>query len=66
MDEYEKYKALIEAEQYSKKNMGIEKQQKKKKNYGCLVSLIAISFLFVLFYIFIIYYRHHLFVELGL
>ena len=47
MNEYEKYKALIEAEQYSKKNMGIEKQQKKKKNYGCLISITVISVLLV-------------------
>ena len=66
MNEYEKYKALMEAEQYSKKNMGIEKQQKKKKNYGCLFSITVISILLVLFYIFIIYYRHRLFIELGL
>ncbi len=66
MNEYEKYKALIEAEKYSKDNMGIVKEPKKKKNYGCLISIVIISVLFVIFYIFILYYRHHLFVELGL
>ena len=66
MNEYEKLKALMEAEQYSKRNMGIEKQPKKKKNYGCLISIAVISIILVLFYIFIIYYRHHLFIELGL
>ncbi len=66
MNEYDKYKALMEAEQYSKNKMGITDKPKKKKNYGCLVSLIIISVLFVIFYIFILYYRHHLFVELGL
>jgi hypothetical protein len=66
MNEYEKFKALIEAEQYSKKNMGIEKRPKKKKGYGCLISIVIISFLLTLFYFFALYYRHHLFVELGL
>lgn len=66
MNEYEKFKALIEAEQYSKKNMGIENKPKKKKGYGCLISLTILSLLFVIFYIFILYYRHHLFIELGL
>ena len=66
MNEYDKYKALMEAEQYSKRNMGIEKQPKKKKNYGCLISITVISIILVLFYIFIIYYRHRLFIELGL
>ena len=66
MNEYEKFKVLIEAEQYSKKNMGIENKPKKKKGYGCLISLTILSILFVIFYIFILYYRHHLFVDLGL
>ncbi len=66
MNEYEKYKALMEAEQFSKKNMGIENKPKKKKNYGCLISMVIISVVFIMFYIFIFYYRHRLFVDLGL
>ena len=66
MNEYEKYKALMEAEQYSKKNMGIENKPKKKKGFGCLILTIVIALFLILFYFFALYYRHRLFIELGL
>ena len=67
MDEHEKYKLLKEAELYSKNSMGIEEEKKEKKNNrGCLVSVSVISILIILFYLFIIYYRHSLFVAMGL
>ena len=66
MNEYEKYKALIEAEQYSKKNMGIDKKPKKKKGSGCLVVTIIVALFLILFYFFALYYRHRLFIDIGL
>ena len=67
MDEFEKQKLLKEAELYSKNSMGIEEDKKEKKNNrGCLISVSVISVLIILFYIFIIYYRHRLFVDMGL
>lgn len=67
MDEFEKQKLLKEAELYSRNNMGIEEEKKEKKNNrGCLISVSVISVLIILFYIFIIYYRHRLFVDMGL
>lgn len=67
MDEFEKQKLLKEAELYSKNSMGIEEEKKEKKNNrGCLISVSVISVLIILFYIFIIYYRHRLFVDMGL
>jgi len=67
MDEHEKYKLLKEAEQYSRNSMGIEEEKKEKKNNrGCLISVSVISVLIILFYIFVIYYRHRLFIDMGL
>ena len=64
MIDQEQYKLLKKAEQQSKENM--ESPQKKKKKWGCLVSILIVSGLIMIFYTFVIYYRHLLFIDLGL
>lgn len=64
MIDQEKYNLLKEAEETSKKNM--ETPQKKKRKWGCLITILIVSGLIMIFYTFIIYYRHRLFIDLGL
>ena len=64
MNEYEKQKLLKEAELNAKKNMSVP--LKNKKELGCLIIIIIIFVLTIIFYLLAIYYRHHLFIKLGL
>ena len=64
MIDQEKYNLLKEAEQQAQANM--ENPQKKKRKWGCLITILIVSGLIMIFYTFIIYYRHRLFIDLGL
>lgn len=64
MIDQEKYNLLKEAEQQAQANM--ETPQKKKRKRGCLITILIVSGLIMIFYTFIIYYRHRLFIDLGL
>ena len=64
MIDQEQYRLLKEAEQHSRENM--ETSQKKKRKWGCLITILIVSGLIMIFYTFIIYYRHRLFIDLGL
>ena len=61
----EKQKLLKEAEDQAKNNMDIP-TKKKKNRFGCLTVIIIVSVLIIILYTFVIYYRHKLFLELGL
>ena len=65
MDEIEKQKLLKEAEEQAKQNMAVP-TKKKKNRFGCLIIIAVVSVFIMSVYIFAIYYRHQLFLDLGL
>ena len=65
MIDNERQRLLKEAEDHAKENMDIP-TKKKKNRFGCLTVIIIVSALIIILYTFVIYYRHRLFVDLGL
>ncbi len=65
MIDNERQKLLKEAEELAKDNMDIP-TKKKKNRFGCLTAIIIVSVLIIILYTFVIYYRHRLFLDLGL
>jgi uncharacterized membrane protein YukC len=65
MIDNERQKLLKEAEELAKDNMDIP-TKKKKNRFGCLTAIIIVSVLIIILYTFVIYYRHRLFIDLGL
>ena len=60
-----KLKLLMEAEERAKENMSVP-TKKKKNRFGCLTIILIVSVLIIILYTFAIYYRHKLFLDLGL
>ncbi len=65
MIDNERQKLLKEAEELAKDNMDVP-TKKKKNRFGCLTAIIIVSVLIIILYTFVIYYRHRLFLDLGL
>lgn len=63
LTEIEKQKILKEAMEYSKKQMEIPKKKSFNKYFLYVVLMILLLFLF---YSFVIFYRHYMFLKMGL